>query len=89
MSEENKVYTIFDRPYGLRFIGLIQMAFGLFGLLATAGIVGAILIGGPGIQDGMGYIYSILIFAGVALPCLLIGNCMDDLRRFAVITQII
>ena len=89
MSEENDAYTIFDRPYGLRFIGLLQMAFGLFGLLATAGIVGAILIGGPEILDGMGYIYSILIFAGVALPCLLIGNYMDDLRKQAVIAQIV
>ena len=89
VSEEKMVYTIFDRPYGLRFIGLLQMAFGLFGLLATAGIVGAILIGSPGILDGMGYIYSILIFAGVALPCLVIGNYMDDLRKPAVIAQII
>ncbi|MFW9844575.1 MAG: hypothetical protein ACFFEV_08360 [Candidatus Thorarchaeota archaeon] len=88
MSEEKKVYTIFDRPYGLRFIGLLQMAFGLFGLLATAGIIGAVLIGGPGILDGMGYIYSILIFAGVALPCLIIGNYIDDLRKTAVIAQI-
>ena len=66
-----------------------MIAFGLFGLLATAGIVGAILIGGPGILDGMGYIYSILIFAGVALPCLIIGNYIDDLRKPAVIAQIV
>jgi len=82
------VYTIFDRPYGLRFIGLLQISFGFLGFLATAGIVGAVLIAGHGILDGMGYIYSILIFAGVALPCLLIGNYIDDLRKSAVIAQI-
>lgn len=65
------------------------MAFGLFGLIASIGIVGAILIGGPSILDGMGYIYSVLIFVGVALPCLIIGNYVDDLRKNAVTAQVI
>lgn len=37
IPEENKVYTIFDRPFGLRFIGLLEMSFGAVGLLSTVG----------------------------------------------------
>ncbi len=65
------------------------MAFGVFGLIATLGILSAIFIAGQGIFYGLGYIYALLIFLGVALPCLIIGNYVDDLRKSAVIAQII
>jgi hypothetical protein len=89
MPEVNKVYTIFDRPFGLRFIGLLEMSFGAVGLLSTVGILAATLSGNPEMLDGMGYIYSLLIFVGVVLPNLIIGNYVDDLRKNAVIAQII
>lgn len=89
MPEDNKIYTIFDRPFGLRFIGLLQMAFGAVGLLASIGLVVASLIGTPELPGYIGYIYAFLIFVGVAIPCLIIGNYVDDLRKRAVIAQII
>ncbi|MFX0107585.1 MAG: hypothetical protein ACFE7R_04815 [Candidatus Hodarchaeota archaeon] len=88
MSEEELVYTIFDRPIGIRVIGLTQMVFGFFGLLAAIGVFAAFLLGEPSLVT-MGPVYSLLIFVGVALPCLLIGNYVDDLRRKAVIAQIL
>ena len=89
MPEEKKVYTIFDRPFGLRFVGLLQMSFGAVGLLVTIGLFAATITGNPDLLDGMGYIYSLLVFVGVALPCLIIGNYVDDLRKNAVIAQVI
>lgn len=89
MSEEKKVLTIFDRPFGLRFFGLLQMAFGFLGLIATGGLLVATIFGNPVLAGGLGYLYSLLVFVGVALPCLIIGNYMDDLRKNAVIAQII
>ena len=89
MPEEKKVYTIFDRPRGLRFVGLLQMAFGAVGLLATIGLVAASIIGSPELPGVIGYVYAILVFFGVAIPCLIIGNYVDDLRKNAVIAQII
>jgi len=89
LSEETKVYTIFDRPFGLRFVGLLQMAFGVAGLLATIGLLAATVAGSPELLGGLGYIYSLLVFAGVALPSLVIGNYVDDLRKNAVIAQLI
>ncbi|MFW9958171.1 MAG: hypothetical protein ACFFCT_08870 [Candidatus Odinarchaeota archaeon] len=89
LPEENKVYTIFDRPKGLRFVGLLQMAFGAVGVLATIGLVVASIIGSTELPGGIGYVYAILVFVGVTLPCLVIGNFVDDLRRNAVIAQII
>jgi hypothetical protein len=89
LSEENKVYTIFDRPKGIRFIGLLQMAYGILGLLATFGLIAASIAGSPELQGGTGYVYAILVFVGVAIPCLIIGNYVDDLRRNAVIAQIV
>ena len=62
------------------------MAFGLFGLLATIGILVATLVGA---FETIGYVYSFVLFCGVAFPCLVIGNYVDDLRRWAVIAQII
>ena len=67
-------------------IGVTQMAFGIFGLLATIGLLFATFIGA---YATIGYLYSLVLFMGVALPCLLIGNYVDDLRRRAVIAQII
>ncbi|TFG94931.1 hypothetical protein E4H12_14280, partial [Candidatus Thorarchaeota archaeon] len=89
MPEEKKVYTIFDRPIGLRFVGLLQIAFGAVGVLATVGVLVSTISGNPELVGGLGYIYSLLIFVGVAIPCLVIGNYVDDLRKNAVIAQII
>ncbi len=78
--------TIFDRPRGLRFIGLTQMLFGIFGLLAGIGLLVAYI---AGIADPtMTPLYSVLILVGVAIPGLVIGNYVDDLRRTAVAAQI-
>jgi len=88
LAEEKKVITIFDRPFGLRFIGLLQMAFGFLGLLATAGLLVATFAGIPELAGGIGYLYSILVFVGVAIPCLVIGNYVDDLRKNAAIAQV-
>ncbi|MFW9967310.1 MAG: hypothetical protein ACFFEA_09170 [Candidatus Thorarchaeota archaeon] len=88
MSENEKPATILDRPFGLRIIGLTQMAFGVFGLLAAIGILVA-SIGAPPAFASVGPLYSLLIFIGVALPCLIIGNYVDDLRRNAAIAQVI
>jgi len=89
LSEEKKVITIFDRPFGLRFIGLLQMAFGFLGLLATAGLLVATFAGIPELTGGQGYLYSLFVFGGVAIPCLVIGNYVDDLRKNAAIAQVI
>ena len=62
------------------------MAFGIFGLLATIGLLVATFIGA---YASIGYLYSLVLFAGVALPCLVIGNYVDDLRRRAVMAQIL
>ncbi len=83
-----KSYTIFDRPRGLRFIGVTQMLFGLLGLLATAGILYAWMAGTAELV-GVGHVYAIAVFIGVAIPCLVIGNYVDDLRRWAVVAQFI
>ncbi|MGQ4912608.1 MAG: hypothetical protein ACP6KW_10605, partial [Candidatus Thorarchaeota archaeon] len=87
MSDSSRVITIFDRPTGLRLIGVTQMAFGVFGLLASIGVLFATMSGVLILQP-MGYVYSLLIFVGVALPCLVIGNYVDDMRRNAVIAQV-
>jgi hypothetical protein len=86
LTEEDNVYTILDRPRGLRLIGVTQMAFGVFGLLATIGLLVATY---TGVYATIGYFYSLVLFVGVAVPCLVIGDSVDDLRRGAVITQII
>ncbi|TFG29083.1 hypothetical protein EU527_16375 [Candidatus Thorarchaeota archaeon] len=88
MTEEKKVYTIFDRPLGLRFIGLLQMSFGVAGFLATIGLIVAAAARSPELPGIIGYVYALLVFIGVAVPCLFIGNYVDDLRRNAVIAQI-
>lgn len=62
------------------------MAFGVFGLLATIGLLVATY---TGVYAPIGYFYSLVLFVGVAFPCLFIGNYVDDLRRGAVITQIV
>lgn len=67
-------------------IGVTQMAFGIFGVLATIGILAATLVGA---LTTIGYLYSVVLFLGVAAPCLFIGNYVDDLRRWAVVAQII
>ncbi|TFF84681.1 hypothetical protein EU524_00525, partial [Candidatus Thorarchaeota archaeon] len=87
MSEDKKIVTIFDRPAGIRIIGVTQMAFGVFGLLAAVGILIATILGVPELQPS-GYLYAPLVFLAVALPCLMIGNYVDDLRRNAVIAQV-
>lgn len=64
------------------------MAFGVLGLLATTGLVVATLASVPELVGGLGYIYALLVFVGVALPCLVIGNYVDDLRKNAAIAQV-
>ncbi|MFX0045749.1 MAG: hypothetical protein ACFE8Z_07870 [Candidatus Hermodarchaeota archaeon] len=88
VSEKNQIDTIYDRPFGLRLVGLTQMSFGVFGLLAAIGVLVASFIGDPTFAT-VGPFYALIIFVGVALPCLIIGNYVDDLRRNAVIAQII
>ncbi|MHA2003631.1 MAG: hypothetical protein ACW960_05930 [Candidatus Thorarchaeota archaeon] len=88
MSNNEKPTTILDRPFGLRIIGLTQMAFGVFGLLAAVGVLVASIGAAPAFAT-VGPLYALLIFVGVALPCLIIGNYVDDLRRNAVIAQAI
>ncbi len=79
--------TIYDRPRGLRFIGLTQMLFGILGLLAAIGLFVATLLGEPLLTES-GFLYALLVFVGIALPGLVIGNYVDDLRRNAVVAQI-
>ena len=86
MSEDKKINTIFDRPVGLRLIGVTQMTFGIFGLIASAGLLLATISGTLG---SIGYVYTLLVFGGVAFPSLVIGNYVDDLRRWAVIAQLL
>ena len=62
------------------------MAFGVFGLLAAVGILVA-SFGAASAFASVGSLYALVIFVGVALPCLIIGNYVDDLRRNAVIAQ--
>jgi hypothetical protein len=64
------------------------MAFGVFGLLAAIGVLVASIGAVPAFAS-VGPLYALLIFVGVALPCLIIGNYVDDLRRNAVIAQAI
>ena len=66
-------------------IGVTQMTFGVFGLFASAGIFLGTFFGALG---SIGYVYGMLLFGGVAFPCLVIGNYVDDLRRWAVAAQI-
>ncbi len=80
--------TIFDRPRPLRFIGITQMFFGIFGLLATLGLIYAWWMGVPELA-GVGPLYAIAVFFGIAVPCIVIGNFVDDLRRGAVIAQVL
>ncbi len=67
-------------------IGVTQMTFGIFGLLASIGIFIATILEALG---SIGYVYALLLFGGVAFPCLVIGNYVDDLRRWAVAAQIL
>ena len=62
------------------------MLFGLVGLLASIGLFITGIMGYIALDDALPD--SLLIFVGVALPCLVIGNYVDDLRRKAVIAQI-
>ena len=80
--------TILDRPRGLRFIGLTQMLFGLLGLIASVGLFVAWYNGVSAI-DNLGPVYAAFILFGVAIPGLVIGNYVDDLRRSAVVAQIL
>jgi hypothetical protein len=67
-------------------IGVTQMTFGVFGLFASIGIFLGTFFGALG---SIGYVYGMLLFGGVAFPCLVIGNYVDDLRRRAVAAQIV
>ena len=80
--------TILDRPRGLRLVSITQMAFGFFGLLASIGLLVASLVGDPSFA-GLGLTYSLVVFVCVAVPCLIIGNYVDDLRRNAVRAQVV
>ncbi len=63
------------------------MAFGVAGLLATIGLIVAAIAGTPELPGLIGYVYASLVFVGVTLPCLIIGNYVDDMRKNAVIAQ--
>jgi len=86
LSEEEKTYVVFEKPVGLRLISVTQMTFGIFGIIATIGLLIATIDGTLG---SIGYIYTLLIFGGVAFPCLAIGYYVDDFRRWAVMSQIL
>jgi hypothetical protein len=79
--------TIFDRPWGLRLIGITQMTFGVLSAIGAVGIFAAWQLGVPEIAE-LGLIYVLLIIFGAAIPSLIIGNYVDDLRRNAVFAQV-
>ena len=79
--------TIFDRPQGLRLIGITQMTFGVLAAVGAIGIFVAWQLGVPEIAE-LGLVYVLLIIFGAAIPSLIIGNYVDDLRRNAVFAQI-
>ncbi len=66
---------------------MTQMLVGVIGVLATIGILVATFLGNIILTD-TGLTYAVLIFIGIALPGLVIGNYVDDLRRTAVAAQI-
>ena len=70
---EQIIDTIFDRPRGLRFIGLTQMLFGVFGLIASIGVIFAKYFTDANLGD-LGFTYALAIFFGIALPGLVIVN---------------
>jgi len=80
--------TIFHRPRGLRVIGITQMSFGIFSIIVSLGIFSAWLTGSPLIPT-VGHLYALVIMIFVGIPCLVIGNYVDDLRRNAVIAQVL
>ncbi len=79
--------TIFDRPRGLRLIGITQMTFGVLSAVGAIGIFVAWQLGVPEIAE-LGLVYVLLIIFGAAIPSLIIGNYVDDLRRNAVFAQV-
>ncbi|MFW9909427.1 MAG: hypothetical protein ACFFEF_12705 [Candidatus Thorarchaeota archaeon] len=87
MANTTQMDTIYDRPRALRIIGLFQMLVGLIGIIAALGLLVATLMGNPQLVD-VGYTYALLVFVGIGLPSLVIGNFVDDLRRGAVAAQI-
>ena len=87
LTEESEMDTIFDRPRGLRLIGITQMTFGVLAAAGAVGIFFAWQLGVPEIAE-LGLIYVLLIIFGAAIPSLVIGNYVDDLRRNAVFAQI-
>jgi hypothetical protein len=90
VAEDSEMKTIFDRPLGLRLIGLTQMTFGFLGLVAGAILIAAVImgVGGPAVAS-LGLVYATALFVGVAIPGLVIGNFVDDLRSWAVKAQIV
>ncbi len=64
------------------------MLFGFLGLLGSIGLIYAWYVG---VLDlvGVGPFYALAMILGVAIPCLVIGNYVDDLRRKAVGAQIV
>ena len=79
--------TIFDRPRGLRLIGITQMTFGVLSAAGAIGIFVAWQLGVPEIAE-LGLVYVLLIIFGAAIPSLVIGNYVDDLRKNAVLAQV-
>ena len=90
MADDTEIKTIFDRPLGLRLIGLTQMTFGFLGFVGGAVLIAAVFlgVGGPAVAS-MGLIYAAALIVGVAIPGLVIGNFVDDLRSWAVKVQIV
>jgi len=87
LTEESEMDTIFDRPGGLRLIGITQMTFGVLAAVGAVGIFVAWQLGVPEIAE-LGLVYVLLIIFGAAIPSLVIGNYVDDLRRNAVFAQV-
>jgi len=63
------------------------MTFGVLSAVGAIGIFVAWQLGVPEIAE-LGLVYVLLIIFGAAIPSLIIGNYVDDLRRNAVFAQI-
>jgi len=63
------------------------MSFGIFGIIVSLGLFAAYLSGNPSFPP-QGILYATVILISVGIPCLVIGNYVDDLRRNAVVAQV-
>jgi hypothetical protein len=63
------------------------MTFGVLSAIGAIGIFAAWQLGVPEIAE-LGLVYVLLIIFGAAIPSIVIGNYVDDLRRNAVFAQV-